>query len=84
MFLYQSRKKTCYTNPVMVPKTLVYLKEYQPCEINVIGKSYFQISCSENYIHFIVNIYYLIGYDYTAYMDYMDLAVRCPLKGHCI
>ena len=38
MFLYQSRKKTCYTNPVMVPKTLVYLKEYQPCEINVIGK----------------------------------------------
>ena len=21
-----------------------------------------------------------IGYDYTAYMDYMDLTVRCPRK----
>ena len=23
-----------------------------------------------------------IGYDYTAYIDYMDLAVRCPQEGH--
>ena len=22
----------------------------------------------------------IIGYDYTAYMDYMDLVVRCPRK----
>ena len=25
-----------------------------------------------------------IGYDYTAYMDYMDLAARCPQKGRSI
>ena len=24
----------------------------------------------------------LPGYDYMAYMDYMDLAVRYPQKGH--
>ena len=23
----------------------------------------------------------IIGYDYTAYMDYMDLDVLCPQKG---
>ena len=22
-----------------------------------------------------------VGYNYTAYMDYMDLAARCPQKG---
>ena len=38
---------------------------------------FLSLSCDIfNYLH--------LGYDHKAYMDYMDLAVRCPQKGRWI
>ena len=48
-------------------------------EVSLTGLTFFIVLCVLGTILIILDL--CMVSDYTVYMDYMDLAVRCPQKG---